>query len=373
MGTVAEEEPQLVEERSVDLFDYLNVVWRYRWMISGGTLAIMAIVGAIDLSLPRSYQASLLLKVGSMFVAGKGTGADADALVLIEDPQTIAQVLTSDGMVLKLKESLGLDQTDVSSLKDALSIKAIKSESDPAGSTLMELRLTLDNPKLVIDGLHVLARHLIEEHRPRYEAGVALIDRESQSMREKIAVNRLRRESAQQKTAEMGRSVKVEARFREELVANITKLTAELVQIRSSLAKSKSSDAILFRGVLQSLDANLSDLKVERNRSRLRTQEWEVQIRNLEDEQVGLDDQMADLQGRIAELAAYRVRLGNTMIRSEPVLPTIPMGPGVKREVAVAGLVGGMAVIVLAFFIEYLRNARRRVLDERTLMELQQS
>ncbi len=342
-------------------------------MIGGGTLAVMAIVGAIGLSEPRSYQASVLLKVGSMFVAGKGTGTDA--VVLIEDPQTIARVLTSDGRLLKLKEFLGLAQTDVSGLSNALSIQVLKSEIDPTGSTMMDIRLTLDNPKLAVEGLHFIANALIEEHRNRYEAGVALIDRESQSMREKIATNQLQRENAQKRIAEVRRYMNAEVRYREELLADVARLTDELVRSQSLLAKSKPnpSDTTLLPGVLQNLDAHLSDLKVERNSSRLRTQEWEGQIRDLERERVGLGDRMADLQTGLAQLTADRARLDNTRLRSEPVLPTNPVGTGVKRKVAVAGLVGAMAVIVLAFFLEYIRNARRRLLDERALMELQQS
>ncbi len=185
MGPVAEEEPKIAErmaeDESVELIDYLLVVWSYRWLIGLGTAAAIGLAAVYGLLTPKTYQASLLLKVGTVFVAGD-EGARRG---LIEDPKTISQVLAGDAMLEKLRGHLGLDHVSLPGLRGALNVKVIKSDLDVAATTLVELTLTLSDPRQIIDGLNFLANDLIEEHAHQYLAGLSVIDREQESLKEK--------------------------------------------------------------------------------------------------------------------------------------------------------------------------------------------
>ncbi|MEO6665289.1 MAG: Wzz/FepE/Etk N-terminal domain-containing protein, partial [Nitrospiria bacterium] len=97
MPTIAEE-PATTDAEDIDLFEYLQAVWSHRRLILLGTLGAMAAAGALSLALPKTYQASMLLKVGTLFVPGEGGGPS-----LIESPKTVVQVLSGDATALKLR------------------------------------------------------------------------------------------------------------------------------------------------------------------------------------------------------------------------------------------------------------------------------
>jgi uncharacterized protein involved in exopolysaccharide biosynthesis len=188
VGPVAEEETKIArgmaEEESVELIDYLDVVWSYRWLIGLGTAALIGLAVVYGLVAAKSYQASLLLKVGTVFSAN----SEGARLGLIEDPKTISQVLTGDAMLDKLHRHLALDRMTIPALRNALKVKVIKNELDVAATTLLELTLTLTDPQKAVDGLAFLSNELVQEHSRQYLAGLAIIDREQEGLKEKIQV-----------------------------------------------------------------------------------------------------------------------------------------------------------------------------------------
>jgi uncharacterized protein involved in exopolysaccharide biosynthesis len=372
MGPVAEEEPRIAErvteDESVELIDYLLVLWKYRWMIGMGVVAVMAAAAALTWMTPRTYQASTLIKVGTMFVPGRGDGANV--LVLIEDPKTISQVLTGDAMILRLKNFLGLDRMSVSSLKQAVVVKVVKNDVSAGETNLLDVSLKLNDPQHVLNGLNFLVGQVVNEHKSRYEAGLAVIDREAQGLQEKIVTSRVQLENLQKKIAEVRQLMSTEARYRQDLATRMARIEEEIGQGRLRFSKEKpgSTDALLAQGLFQSLEIHLNDLKVEENASYVRTREWQTQIYDLEMNVASLNERTTDFQNGIVQLAGYRARAENTKMRSEPILPTMPVGPKRTLNIAVAGIVGFMVFVLLAFLREYLQNARRRVY-ERALLQ----
>lgn len=92
----------------------------------------------------------------------------------------------------------------------------------------------------------------------------------------------------------------------------------------------------------------------------MRGRKAQADIYSVESTLTFLAGQRADYENRIVELAAYRTRSENTKVRSEPVLPTAPVGPRRLLVVVLAALVGLFGFTLLAFFTEYIRSARRR-------------
>jgi len=362
MGPVAEEEPEIAEraaeDESVELIDYLLVVWSHRWLIGLGTAAAIVAALVYGFLTPKSYQASLLLKVGTVFTLS----GDGSRLGLIEDPKTIAQVLTGDAMLEKLRNHLGLDRSTLSGLRGALKVKVIKNDLDVAATTLVELTLNLGDPHQIIEGLTFLADDLIEEHSRQYLAGLSVIDRGRESLNEKIRVTQVQQETQRRQIADLRAQMAAESKYRETLERNIARLEGEMSQAMSRLAEAKpdASEALWEQTLFQSRQIHLDELYRERNESELRGRKAQADIYGVESTAAGLAGQRADYENRIVELAAYRTRSENTKIRSAPVLPTVPVGPRRSLTVALAALVGVFGFVMAAFFLEYVRSARRR-------------
>jgi len=273
---VTEDIPRAAEEDQVELIDYLQVLWSHRWLIGLGTLAVMGAAVLVTITTPKTYQASLLLKVGTVFTPGKDGGGQLD---VIEDPKTIVQVMTADATLDKFRTFLNNDAITLSGLRSAVKVKAIKSDVNAAATNLLELTLTLQDPHQVIEGLNFLASQVIDEHRSQYQAWLAVIDREQESLRENIRLSTVQHENLQKQVGELHAQMAV---------------------------------------------------------------------------------QRMEYENRLVQLAVYRARSENTKIRSAPVLPTVPVGPRRGLIVMTAGLLGAGAFVLAAFFLEYVRNARRR-------------
>lgn len=358
MAPVTEDIPAVAQEEQIELIDYLHVMWSYRWLIGLGTAALMALAAAYSLSLPRSYQASLLLKVGTVFSAN----SEGARLGLIEDPKTISQVLTGDAVLEKLRRHLNLDGLSLPALRNTLKVKVVKNDLDVAATTLLELSLTLAEPQQVVDGLTFLANELTQEHSGQYAAGLAIIDREQESLKEKIQVADLQQESLKRQIADLRAQMVAESKYRETLERNIARLENEMSQARTRLSEAKpdAAQALWEQTLFQSRQIHLDELYQERNESELRGRKAQADIYGVEGTATFLAGQRADYENRIVELAAYRTRSENTKVRSAPVLPDAPAGPRRTLIVALAGLVGLFGCTVAAFFVEYVRSAKRR-------------
>ncbi len=362
MGPVAEEESKLTErggeDEQVELIDYLQVMWSYRWLIGLGTAALIALAAVYSLSLPRSYQASLLLKVGTVFSAN----SEGARLGLIEDPKTISQVLTGDAMLEKLRRHMNLDGLSLPALRNALKVKVVKNDLDVAATTLLELTLTLHDPQQVVNALSFLANELIAEHSGQYAAGLAIIDREQESLKEKIQVADLQQGTLKRQIADLRAQMTMESKYRETLERNIARLESEMSQARTRLSEEKpnASEALWEQTLFQSRQMHLDELYRERNESELRGRKAQTDIYNVEGALTLMAGQRADYENRIVELAAYRTRSENTKVRSAPVLPDVPAGPRRTLIVSLAGLVGLFGCTVAAFFVEYVRSAKQR-------------
>jgi uncharacterized protein involved in exopolysaccharide biosynthesis len=363
MTPVAEQEPrvtgELDSEESVELIDYLRVMWSHRWLIGMGTAAAIGLAVLYGVAAPKRYQASLLLKVGTVFT---GDDAGTARLGLIEAPKTIAQVLTGDAMLEKLRAHLGMEDLTVESLHRALRVQVIKNDLDVASTTLVDLKLTLTDPQEVVNGLNFLADTLIAEHAPSYSAGLAIIDREQESLKEKVRVNEMQQETLKRQIADLRAQVGAEAKFRATLDRNIARVEEEVSQARARLAEAKpdASDALWEQTLFQSRQVQLDQLYRERNESDLRGSKARGEIYSVESTSTYLTGQRVDFENRIVELDAFRTRSQNTQVRSTAVLPTAPVSPNKPLLVAIALVLGLFGSTLIAFLVEYVRMARQR-------------
>jgi len=55
-----------MEDYEVDLIDYLNVVWKRKYLIIGGTLLAAAAALVVGLGMPKTYEVSRTLKIGKL-------------------------------------------------------------------------------------------------------------------------------------------------------------------------------------------------------------------------------------------------------------------------------------------------------------------
>ena len=55
-----------MEDHEVELIDYLNVVWKRKYLIIGGTLVTAVAALVLSLAMPKTYEVSRTLKIGRL-------------------------------------------------------------------------------------------------------------------------------------------------------------------------------------------------------------------------------------------------------------------------------------------------------------------
>ncbi len=80
-----------MEEQEVELIDYLNVIWKRKWLILGGTLLATVIALAVSLSKPKAYEVSRSLKIG--VVQGKAVESREAVIKRFEDERVFADAI----------------------------------------------------------------------------------------------------------------------------------------------------------------------------------------------------------------------------------------------------------------------------------------
>jgi chromosome segregation ATPase len=203
---------------------------------------------------------------------------------------------------------------------------------------------------------------LIQEHQVQYQAGLSIIDREAEGLKEKIATNQLQQTNVRGKVVERRAEIGSEQQYRKRLDDQVARLERDVTQARARLesVKPDSTDSLWMQNLFQNLQTHLDNTRTEQNRSELWLRKSRTDLYDVENDLALLDDQRADFENRVVQLAAYRTRSENTKVRSAPVLPGTPVAPRMRLNVLIAGVVGMMVFVMAAFFREYLHQARRR-------------
>jgi len=325
-----DKEIETVEE--AELIDYFNAMWKRRRMIVLGSLICMAVAFSVSLFLPKTYEASAIIEIGGIY--SDGEGGVQSRIDIIEDSNTVAEVLLSDDMVSKLKAKLNSDLT-LKALKDKIKVRGEKPKTP--SSRFLEISLQLTNPQQAVVGVNFLGAQLMEEHGKIYDRLLNRLGEELAALAEKDKSN-----DAQIKTDIGYRAILKEQIEKEMSSANATK--KEFSKLNTS--QMNPPEILFLQESLRIQEIHLSELTKEMNDISLRIQEREKQNQ--------------DLRINMARLEHQKSMSENTKIRSTPVVPDRPVSPRVLLNAAIAGISSLVLLIMLSFSLEYIEKAKAK-------------
>ncbi|MFQ5949657.1 MAG: hypothetical protein ACE5J1_03100, partial [Nitrospiria bacterium] len=214
----------------------------------------------------------------------------------IDDPYLVKETIESDAFLSRLIKVLNLPTTP-QKIGKALSTKVVETKKKEA--ILLEIQGHSSDPRQAVEIVDTTARLLIEDHRQRFEEGL----NEHKSYETKLEKDVARIEAA---VDELGRLIKGQ-------------------QMNPTV---NAPSVILLQGRLGEKNAQLIEIRRELRDTRINNRSSIV--------------------------------TENTRLISPPVLPKDPVNPRVMLMMALAGMVGLFAALILAFFLEYLAQVRIR-------------
>ncbi len=220
-----------MEDHEVDLIDYLNVIWKRKYLIIGGTLLAAAAALVVSLGIPKTYEVSRTIQIGKL-----PGGIHAGKMI--------------EGKFIETREAL------IGHLKDHRVLKMLMEKVHSGGKTNTEMDAVLSistkpnsavrykvqthDPKAVVRIADAMAEYIIKIHKPVFDKGLQ-ITKEHEA----------------------------------ELASTIRNLEAEIQNMKKAMEgiiETPEVDApvlILLQANIEDRDRNVADLRRELKESRL--------------------------------------------------------------------------------------------------------
>jgi len=153
-----------MEEHEVDLIDYLNVVWKRKYLIIGGTLVTAVAALVVSLAMPKTYEVSRTLKIGRL-PRSISNGRVTEGKLIETQDDVIARL--NDHRILRTaveKIHPGLTSTEMNSLV------SIGRKINPN----VHYTVQANDPEVGRQIADQLAEYIIKVHRPIFDIGLQI-------------------------------------------------------------------------------------------------------------------------------------------------------------------------------------------------------
>ena len=356
-------------EDEVEFIDYLNVIWKRKWLIIIPTLFITLAAGAFSFLIPPKWEVDAILLPSKFFVQ---TEQGQFEEVVVIDPRQIAGQINQKSFNSLITAELNLNprkfpSLSAENLRDTKLVRVVIRDTDVARAKSI---------------LQKLFDHLKTELDKKINVEVKAIDSKiitkEKEIREKeldIQSKEIEKSKTKQQILSAQKKLEIsEHRFDgiTEEMKSVKKRTEEIEkQQRESLeGKKEGMEAIsllLYSNEVQqnlryynTLEEKLSEEKITQENLRLVIKEGQEEIRQFNTDIEKLKNEMEESKNQISLLDDKKARIDYAQLVKEPTSSLYPVSPRKKIYVLVAGFIGLIVFGFLAFFLEYLENQRRR-------------
>ncbi len=154
----------MYDEKEIELIDYINVMWKRKGLIVGGTLVAAATALVVSLSMPKMYEVSRTLKIGRL----PGGISDGRMIAgnLIEPRDNVIARLNDHRILRTAVEKIhpGLTSTEMNSLV------SIGRKTNPD----VHYTVQANDPEVGRQIADQLAEYIIKIHRPIFDIGLQI-------------------------------------------------------------------------------------------------------------------------------------------------------------------------------------------------------
>ena len=297
------------EEDTIELIDYLRVVWKWKWMIILVTLGCMITAGVISLKMPRIYQVSMMIEPGAINLDPEGRP------IYLDSPLNIKSKIDSQAYNRKISKILNADPKELN-----LGFKTIQ----PGNSNTLKISLEANDTSRSIQALSTLFHELVKEYQH-------YVDSRKSELDQKIAMNE--------------RQINVSAgekKYLEKEINTMEANTNRIIEERNMLIKKggKNPDKLsllIYSNIIQQNMAHNNDLNRQLGWLMVKIERMKSEIETLKIEKESIE---------------------NIKLIQKPQSSLYPIKPKKKLNVMLAFVIGFFISIFLAFFLEYLQRMR---------------
>lgn len=393
----------------IELMDLLNVLWKRKWMIILPTFLCVILAGVVSFLLPQQWEVDAVIQPSKFLVQTEQ--GQFEEIVVTEPAQIAGQIneesynrLIAAELNLDLKEfpkiraqnledtnlvRISLKERDVEKAKQILSslfnhlkrdldkkidveIKGIDTEIATNENLIKQKELVIKDRlnEIKIRENEIKMKNIDIQSR---EIEKTKLTQEIQSTENKLEISKARIASIMEEMKEVKKRI-------DELESDLRKALAEKKEggdalslllysneVQNNLRYYNTLDEKLStekmaqenlalkiqtkREEIKQLDTEIEKLKTEISTIRTRISEIQNQIEKIKNE-------IEDVKNEIALLRERKGRIDYAQLIKEPTSSLFPVSPRKKLNMAIAGILGLMIFILLAFLFEYIEKQK---------------
>ena len=323
-------------EDEIELMDYLNVLWKRKWLIILPTLFCVIAAGIISFLLPPKWEVDAIIQPSKFLVQTQGGQFEE---VVVSDPKQIAGQINQASYNHLIAAELNLDLANFPKLR-AENLRDTK---------LVHISLKEHDIQKAKKILTSLFNHLKRELDTKVDIEIKGIDSEIKS--KEIEKNRIEEEIKTLKN-----KLKIVSQRKKEIEDEMSNVRERIKLLEkeqfSTLKKHKKSES-------ETLGMLLYSNEIQQSLRYLNTLNELISNKKIEEENLNLeidnrDKKIKQLENTIDNLKEQKGRIDYTKLIKEPTSSLHPVSPRKILNVLIAGILGLMIFTILAFFFEYI-------------------
>ena len=329
-------------ENERELLDYLNVLWKRKWLIIIPTFVIVVAVGVYSFFLPRVWEVDAII-VPSKFLVQTEAGQFNEIVVV--DPRQIAGQINQGSHNHLIATQLNLDirefpKLKAENLRDTNLVRVSTKEKDTEKAKLILFSL-FNHLKRQLDEKVDIEIKGIDSDIKSKKIEMLRIEGEIKGNKNKLNIVKQRKKDIKRELNDIGK--RIEALEKEQRLSLKRENRNESESLAMLLYSNEIQQSLRYFNTLNEL---LSNKKIEEENINLEIENKEKIINQLEN--------------KIDNLNESKGRIDYTQLIKEPTSSLYPISPKKKLNVLIAGILGLMAFTMLAFFLEYLEKQKTK-------------
>ena len=327
-------------EDEIELIDLLRVLWKWKWMIIMITFVCMVAAGVFSFMIPKIYEVSMSIGPGVIDIK-----ANANP-VYLDSTANIKAKIESGIYNSRILKNLNIDSRETQVKFKATNLK---------GTNLINISSEWTQVQMAI-GIKALEQLLIEllhDYEDIVQAKTEVIDKE---ILFKLSDIQGKKNQIELKQAALKNIKAWENQLNRKLMT-LNDDTKKIKQQRDKILESKTGeDSILSLFYLTSVQQNM----VNFNQLNYQLNELTSKENEMSSEVEQLKQDINDINTEINKLNIKKSYIENIKLMSKPEASTFPIKPKKELNIALAGVVGFMLAVFMAFFAEYIRKSKEK-------------
>ncbi|KKN62273.1 hypothetical protein LCGC14_0513330 [marine sediment metagenome] len=337
-------------EGRIEWMNYLNVIWKRKWLIIISTFLCALAAGVFSFLQPPVWEVDATIQAGKIFDKDRH-----EEVLIIEGEQLAGQI--NEGYFNNLiAAELSLDVMEMPKIK-ARNLR---------WTELVKVSIRANDVEKTKQILYSLFNHLKKDLDKKIDVEFIRIDTQISTNENLIKQTIIEKNKIPQEIISAKNKVKISEdrvnSIMEEMKAAKTRIDELEKQQRKALADKKQvSDAIsllLYSNEVQqnlryynTLDEKLSKEKITQEDLKLNLEGKKTEIEEINNEIDNIKDQIALLNEK-------KARVDYAQLIKKPTSSLGPVFPKKKRNVMITGILGLMIFTMLAFFLEYIEKQK---------------